>query len=291
MPIGRPNASALLRVLDRPLDQPLHRADRADRHQQPLPGEVGHDQFEALVLLAEQVLLWHLDVGEGQLAGVGGVPAELLELLRDLIARHLALEDQERDAVVAALLRRLAGADEEVGANAVGDEGLGAVDDVAAVDALGEGGDAGDVGAGAGLGDPERADLLAGDPGDQPTLFLLLGAEVEDRRHRDRGVGVEAGRDAAGATGPCELLDPDRVVQVGAALAAVLLGELEPEEAELGATPVELAREPARLLPLVDVWRYLLGDEAPHGLAQLLVLLAEGRKGGALSCVLDDGHS
>ena len=121
------------------LDQALHRADGADRHQQPLPGEVGHDQLEALVLLAEQVLLRHLDVGEGQLAGVGGVPAHLLQLLRHLVAGHLALEHEEGDAVVAALLGRLAGADEEVGADAVGDEGLGAVDDVAAVDPLGEG--------------------------------------------------------------------------------------------------------------------------------------------------------
>ena len=62
---------ALQGVVDGPLDQPLHRADGADRHQQPLPGEVGHDQFEALVFLAEQVLLRHLDVGEGQLARVG----------------------------------------------------------------------------------------------------------------------------------------------------------------------------------------------------------------------------
>ena len=118
-------------------------------------------------------------------------------------------------------LRRLHGADEEVGADAVGDEGLRAVDDVAAVDLLGEGGDAGDVGAGAGLGDPQRADLLAGDARHQPALLLLLGAEVEDRRHRDRGVGVEPGGDAAGAAGAGQLLDPDRVVQVGAALAAV----------------------------------------------------------------------
>ena len=150
--------------------------------------------------------------------------------------------------------------------------------------------DAGDVGAGAGLGDPQRADLLAGDPGHQPALLLLLGAEVEDRRHRDRGVGVEAGGDAAGAAGAGQLLDPDRVVQVGAALAAVLLGELQPEEAELGAAAVELAGEFARRLPLVDVGRDLLGDEAADGLAQLLVLLAEGRQGRPRAAVLDHSH-
>jgi len=72
-----------------------------------------------------------------------------------------------------------------------------------------------------------------------------------------------------------QLFDPDRVVQVGAALAAVGLGELQPEEAELGAAAVELTREFARRLPLVDVGRDLLGDEAGDGFAQLLVLLAE----------------
>src|SRR5580692_8563540 len=120
------------------------------------------------------------------------MPAELLELPRHLISRHLALEDEEGDAVMAARLGRLAGADEEIGADAVGDEGLRAVDDVAAVDPAGGRGDPRHVGAGAWLGDPERADLLAGDPGDEPAPALLLGAEVEDRREGDRGVGVQA---------------------------------------------------------------------------------------------------
>jgi hypothetical protein len=103
-------------------------------------------------------------------------------------------------------------------------------------------------------------------------------------------VGVEAGGDAAGAAAARQLLDPDRVVQVGTALAAELLGELEAEEAELGAAPVELAGEFARRLPLVDVGRDLLDDEATDRLAQLLVLLAEGREGGALAAVSDDLH-
>ena len=91
------------------------------------------------ILLSQQVLGRDLDVGERQLAGIGGVPAHLLQLPRDLIAGHLALQHEEGDAVVAALLGRLAGADEEVGADAVGDECLGAVDEVAAVDSLREG--------------------------------------------------------------------------------------------------------------------------------------------------------
>ena len=99
--------------------------------------------------------------------------------------------------MVAALLGRLAGADEEVGADAVGDEGLRAVEDVAAVDPLGEGRDPGDVGPGAGLGDPEGADLLAGDRRAQEALVLVGGAEVEDRGSGDCALSTEPGADAA----------------------------------------------------------------------------------------------
>ena len=127
-------------------------------------------------------------------------------------------------------------------------------------------------------------------PGTSQRCFCSSRAEVEDRRHRDRGVGVEPGGDAAGAARAGQLLDPDRVVQVGAALAAVGLGELQPEEAELGAALVELAGEFARRLPLVDVGRDLLLDEAADRLAQLLVLLAEGRQGRPRAAVLDHGH-
>ena len=143
-------------------------------------------------------------------------------LRHDLVAGHVALEDQERDPLVAAALGRLHGADEEVGADAVGDEGLGAVDHVAAVDLAGEGADRGDVGAGARLGDPERGDPLAGDRRAQEALVLIGGAEPEDRRRRDPGMCAEPGADPARCAGGRELLGPDRVVNVVAALAAEL---------------------------------------------------------------------
>jgi hypothetical protein len=116
--------------------------------------------MEAAVLLAEQVLRRDLHVGERELTGVGGVPAHLLQLARDLVALHVALQHQEREPVVASLLGGLHRAHEEIGANAVGDERLGAVHHVAARDPAGEGADAGDVGTSPGLGDPQRPDLL-----------------------------------------------------------------------------------------------------------------------------------
>jgi hypothetical protein len=85
-----------------------------------------------------------------------------------------------------------------------------------------------------------------------------------------------------------ELLHPDGVVDVIATLPAVLGLVLQAEEAELAAALVQLTWELAGLLPLVDVRGDLLGDEAANGLAQLLVLLAEGREGRALAGVLYD---
>jgi hypothetical protein len=191
--------------------------------------------------------------------------------------------------VVAALLRGLAGADEEVGADAVGDEGLRAVDDVTPVDLARRGPERGDVGAGAGFRDAERSDLLALDSGNEPALLLLLRAELPDRRSGDLGMCPDPGRDPAAAPGPGELFEPDRVVYVVAALPAVLDLVLEAEEAKLAAPGIELAWELARLLPLVNVRRDLLADEAADRLAQLLVLRREGRQDGALAGVPYDG--
>ena len=103
-------------------------------------------------------------------------------------------------------------------------------------------------------------------------------------------MGAEAGRDPTAAAGARELLDPDRVVDVVAALATVGGLVLEAEKTELAAARIELARELARLLPLIDVRSDLVGDEAANRLAQLLVLLAEGRERRPLAAVLDDGQ-
>ena len=88
---------------------------------------------------------------------------------------------------------------DEVGAGAVGDEDLRAVDHVLVAVAARGRADPGDVGAGAGLGDPEAADLLALDPGDEVALLLVLGAEHLDRRQDHVGVDGEAHVEPAGA--------------------------------------------------------------------------------------------
>ena len=66
-------------------------------------------------------------------------------------------------------------------------------------------------------------------------------------------------------------------MEVTAALTSVFLGEFETEEAEFTAATVELAGELLPVLPLHDVRRDLVFDEAPDRLAELLVLPGEGR--------------
>ena len=88
--------------------------------------------------------------------------------------------------MVTTLRGRLDRGDQEVRAHAAGDEHLGAVDAVAAVTRARAGADAGDVGAGVGLGDASAAIFSPRIAGHQLALLLLLGAELPDRRQGDR---------------------------------------------------------------------------------------------------------
>jgi hypothetical protein len=109
-----------------------------------------------------------------------------------------------------------------------------------------------------------------------------LGLPETSRFLRDR---------LAGPVGEARDAGLDRIVLVasgGAALAAEALRELQPEEAELGAAAVEIARELFRPLPLVDARRDLGGDEPLDGLPQLLVLGAERRQHRPRAGVFDD---
>ena len=68
------------------------------------------------------------------------------------------------------------------------------------------------------------------------------------------------------------LRDAEPVVAAGA---AVLLGVVRAEDAELAGALEDLVREELGLLPLVGVRRELLLGELADGLAELVVLLAE----------------
>ena len=225
---------------DRALQRGVHRADGAERHEQPLPLEVGHDEAEALVLArragsprgrrrpakATVAVSEACQPSFSSLEALTPSPASTMRKLRPWWPPSR---------------RRLDRGDVEGRAHAVGDVGLLAVDDVAAVDALGARGDRRDVGARARLGDGQGGDLLAGDGRRQVAALLVLGAELPHRRRGDADVRADPGRQAARSAAR-HLLGEDGVVQVVAALAAVLLGVLQAR----GSRPAPARRRPRR---------------------------------------------
>ena len=135
---------------------------------------------------------------------------------------------------------------------AVGDERLGAVDDVAvAVVADGGGAQAGEVGADLRLGHRQRGDQAAvGDPR-QPALALLVVAKSEEVGQADVVVQRHP-EPAAGDAGSADLLAEDLVeAKVVDPDAAVLLGHLHREHALLGGLGEQLAGDDAVALPLL----------------------------------------
>ena len=111
-------------------------------------------------------------------------------------------------------------------------------DPVAAV-AAGGGGDPVRVGAGVGFGDGERhRDRSVGDAG-QPALLLLVGAELADDRAVDGGRHHHHQQRAAGRG---HLLHHQRQLVHAGAAAAVLLGQVDPDEAEFACLATTIRR-------------------------------------------------
>src|SRR4030095_6188211 len=120
--------------------------------------------------------------------------------------------------------------------------------------------------AGGRLGQPPGANLLAARQRHEELLLLLLVAEEGNvrrakavmRRDRKRDRRVDAR----------ELLDADAVVDRRHAGAAVLLGDLDAEQAEGGELRAQLGRKMLLLIPLADVRTNLgfreLADAAPQ---------------------------
>ena len=140
-----------------------------------------------------------------------------------------------------------------------------------------------DVGAAAGLGDRERADLLAGQRRPDEPVDQVGRAVGRDVRQRD-AAGEQRGHQPAGRAGlEHPLLQVDRVEQV-AALAADRLGERDAEQTLLRGRQVQLARDLAGVLPLLEVRRHL----APHELARGLPSASRRSAHRSASCDRDD---
>ena len=118
-------------------------------------------------------------------------------------AGRVGFHDESRDAARALVLRVGARHQrEDAGVRRVGDEALGAVDDVVVAVADGRGAQRRGVRAGVRLGQRERGDQLAGRQPRQVLLLLRLGAVDQDALRADAHRGAEERAEARARSGP-----------------------------------------------------------------------------------------
>src|SRR5260370_6257840 len=161
--------------------------------------------------------------------------------------------------------------EDQVGVDAVGDEHLGAADDVGITVAAGDGLDMGDVRATRWLRHAECDDLLALDGWRQPTLALRVVPEFIDRRRGDRDVSADARRDSP-RTAAGELLAQDRFIDDPVVPSSIFLRILQAQKVQRTDSLEQVAWKLLCFFPLVDVRTDLLVDEAADGASELLVL-------------------
>ena len=223
-PIGVPNALRSLHVVHRLVERGARLGDAADRDRHAAPAAASAVSWAKPLPSSPSRFSAGTRTSVNDSSAVSWrVQAELVQVAAALEAGHAALEDQQRHALVPVLAGAHRG-DHQVGVDAVGDEGLAAVDDVVVAVALRARADAGQVGAGAGLGHRDRGDQLAGRDAGQPALLLLVGRRSSGStagRCRCAGVMPEPG---AADAGQRDLLVQDLVEpEVVDPAAAVLL--------------------------------------------------------------------
>src|SRR6478672_4978354 len=168
---------AQLRVADRFVERRLGDARAARGHVDAPELEPAHGAVEALPLAADEIRGGHAEIFEDELRRVDALVADLLELARGAEPRAF-LHDEHRQALARRL--RLGICPHQHGAavpfDAVADPGFGAVDHVVVALLHRAGADRREVGAGVGLGEPERAAQLARRHARQEARLLLRAA-------------------------------------------------------------------------------------------------------------------
>ncbi|MNP18853.1 hypothetical protein D3C76_1113520 [compost metagenome] len=155
---------AVVGVFDGFLDRALHGAECVHRDEHALLGQLLHQLDETLAFFrAEQVGHRHTDVVEEQLRSVLAFLAELVEDAATAEARQIIdLQHDNRHALRAQGRVGLAYQQHQIGLGAIGNEGLGAIDDVVIAIADGLGLDVLKVSTGTRLGHGDRRDQFAG---------------------------------------------------------------------------------------------------------------------------------
>ena len=211
------------------------------RQHRALVVEAGHQHVDAAADLGEHVLLRHLAILEHQFAGVGAAHAELVELLRGGKSLHALFDDEGGDAARAGIGIGLGVDHQRIGDRAVGDPHLVAVEHEAVALLVGAGLHRDHVGAGAGLGHRERADMLAGNQFWQIFALLRLVAVAADLV--DAEVGMRAVGEPDRRRRPRHLLHRQAMLEIAEARAAIFLLDRDAVQAERADFRPEVAGE------------------------------------------------
>jgi hypothetical protein len=201
------------------------------------------------------------------------VHADLLEIAPPLETGHPALHHQQADALVARLRVGPRGDDDQVGQLAVRDERFLAGQHVAVAVAHGSGRHALQVAARTRLGHRDGRDDLPGAVTGQPALPLLRRGQPDQVLADDV---VVYGEGRAVRAGPGEFLAEDEVVPVvGVAAAAVLLVDVDAEQARAPGSEPHVAGDDPVPFPLLVMRLDLPGDERQDHVTECVMLLGE----------------
>ena len=246
----------------------LDRRHRLDGDHQAFLWELLHQLHEAHARPAQQMIRRHAHVLEEQLRRVLRLHPDLLEIAAALETLGLRLDGDQRRAFGAELGIGLGDHDHQVGELAVGDEGLGAVDDPLVAVHDGRRLDRLQVGARPRLGHGDGRDQFAGAGLRDPLLLLLLGAVVEQVGNHDVVVQREGRTRRQRAA---LLLDHDGAVEEIRAGAAIGLGHGHAQKPLLAGLAPQVARHDPLLLPFHVERSHFLLEKAPAGVAEHLV--------------------
>ena len=188
-----------------------------------------HADLPTLAFFADQVCSGDAAIFEDQIVGSGSTDAHLLFMNALGEARGILFDHEQGDALQA--LGLIGDCENNIGRSsvAVGDEALGAVQNVFVAVLHSSGLLARSVGASAGFGQTECAQLAAGSQIRDPLHLLFFGTESHDGAHAQRGMSSHDGAGSQAAL--AQLFDSHDIHQVVAACAAVLLRNGNTQEA------------------------------------------------------------
>lgn len=278
-----PEGLALVRVLHGILVADTGKADALDDDANTLMVEVGHDDLEALVLLAKQVLHGDLDVLEGNIGGAAA-PDTLAVHAAGADTARLPFDEEEGESVHAALASA-DGSSEVVGPAAVGDPLLLTIDNIvlAILRQLSLAGKVGNITASIRLSNGQTDTLITVDNARQDPVDERLLAEL-DKRRATNAVATEHVPHHTTAAGARELIRQNHLVEeipvlrsnrlhpMGSLVHGVLDTEQTGQITLLTHRLVELRRNLLALFPVVNEGLDLVLDELPD-------LVAEGGVG------------